>query len=419
MNRTRGQYGTRVRRISGRATAAVMTGLLGLVIAVPLAGCGSTPAAGAAHPAASITESALATSLASSGGTSWAVVQMGGSAAQHNNFWELFVRPAGTAAWKLATPIGVASNGGLVAAVTGSSSLLAGVRPSQDLTFTPLAQTTDAGVDWSQNNVLDASIADFPGALAGGPAGQLLAVTQAGDIDASSSSGATWSRLTTQHDLAGTAGRACGLTVVTSAAWAPSGAPMVGGDCRVHGVAGIFTRAAGAWRPAGPALPTALAADPVSVIGLDTTGTRTTALLAVGTGADTGVIAAWSTDGGSNWVLSGELRTGAVTGTAVAGGAAPSVSFGPNGSASVLLPGKRAASVGLGATIGWQASGWRELPALPAHTATIAFSQTGAPEALGTDGATLTAWQLPASGSARSWAPAQTVHVTIPYGSSS
>jgi hypothetical protein len=284
---------------------------------------------------------------------------------------------------------------------------------SEDLTFTALAQTTDAGVDWSQNNVLDAGIADFPGALAGGPAGQLLAVTQAGDVDASSSSGASWSRLTTQHALAATtAGRACGLMAIDAAAWSPGGTPVLGGDCREHGVAGIFMRTAGAWQAAGPSLPAAIATDPVSVIGLNTTGTRTTAVLAAGTGADTGVIAAWSTNGGASWTLSGELRTGA-------GNLSPSVSFGPDGSAALVLPGKRAGSASRGATIGWQAAAWQELPPLPAYTATIAATASGAPEALSAHGSTLTAWQLPATGSASSWTAVQTVRITIPYGSSS
>jgi hypothetical protein len=400
------------------AIKTLAAGLLGLAAALPIAGCGSTPASGvSALPGAGITAAGLATAVAApADGANWAVVQMGGSAAQHNNFWELFVRPADGSAWKLATPVGVASNGGIVAAVTGSSSLLAGVRPSQDLTFSPLAQTVDAGTDWSQNNVLDAGLADSSSALAAGPGGRLLAVTGSGDIDTSSGSGASWSRLTTQHALeGGAAGRACGLTAVTAAAWTPGGDPLLGGDCSKRGIAGIFTAAAGSWRAAAPPLPAALAGDPVSVIGLNTTGTRTTAVLSVGTGAATGVIAAWTANGGSSWTLSPELRTGPSTGST---GAGPSVSFGADGSAALALPGKHAASPGQGATISWQSAGWQKLPPLPASTATLAATQSGTPEALAAKGGTLTVWQLPAAGSASHWMLAQTVHVTIPYGSS-
>jgi hypothetical protein len=395
-----------------RTIVAAAAGLLGLAAALPLAGCGSTPASGASlRPTAGITAPALATALAAPDGASWAAVVMGGSAATYNNFWELFVRPAGGAAWKLVTPPGVADNGGIVAAVTGSSSLLAGVRPSQDLKFTPLAQTADAGTDWSQNNILEAALADVPSALAADPAGRLLAVIGSGDIDTSSGTGASWSRLTTQRALAATtAGRACGLTAVTAAAWTPSGDPLLGGDCSKHGIAGIFTAADGTWRAAAPTLPGALAADPVSVIGLNTTGTSTTAVLAVGTGAATGVIAAWSSDGGSNWTLSPELRAGAK--------ARPSVSFGADGSAALVLPGRHASSTAQGATIGWQSAGWQRLPSLPAHTAAIAATPSGTAEALAARGTTLTVWQLAAAGSAGHWTLLQTVHVQIPYGSS-
>ena len=395
---------------------AAAAGLLGLAVALPLAGCGNSPASsGRARPATGITAPALATALAApAGGASWAVVQMGGSSAQHNNFWELFVRPAGATGWKLATPGGAASNGGLVAAVTGSGSLLAGVRPSQDLKFTPLAQTTDTGANWSEGNVLDTGLADVPGALVAGPSGRLLAITESGDVDTSSGRGASWSRLTTQHALGGTtAGRSCELTAVTAAAWTPGGDPLLAGDCSKHGVAGIFTAASGTWRSAAPSLPAALAADPVSVIGLTTKATRTTAVLAVGTGAATGVIAAWSADGGSSWRLSPELRTGPATSSTVTG---PSVSFGADGSAALVLPGTHASSPGRGAMIGWQSAGWQELPQLPAYTATIAVTQSGTPEALAARGAALTVWQLP-SASGR-WAPQQMLHVPIPYGSS-
>jgi hypothetical protein len=382
------------------AICAVAAGLL------VLAGCGSRPAGSSAGsaPAAGIAGPALATSLSSGNGTSWAVVQMGGSAAQYNNFWELFVRPAGTSSWKLATPGGVASNGGLVAAATGAGSLLVGFRPSQGLTFSPLAATTDQGAQWSQNALLGTGLANLPSALAASPAGRLLALTDTGDIEVGTRLGANWTRLTTERALASTpAGRACSLTGLTAAAWTQAGAPLLAGSCLKTGIAGIFTLSAGSWRAVGPTLPASLTSAPVSVIALATEGTRTTVILAVGTGAATALEAAWSANGGSTWALSPELRTGA--------GGKPSVSFGADGSASLGLTASRAA------TIGWQAAGWRTLPSLPAGTATLAATPDGQPEALAVKGGTLTVWQLgPGSGS---WALVQTAQVTIPYGSSS
>ena len=60
------------------------------------------------------------------------VAVMGGSAANHNNFWQLFVRPTGSSVWRLAAAPGVASNGGLVLARLSVGSVLAGFRPWGD-----------------------------------------------------------------------------------------------------------------------------------------------------------------------------------------------------------------------------------------------------------------------------------------------
>ena len=93
---------------------------LALAAAALLAGCGSpAPAAPAAPgPAAEAAPAGapfLATSLVTGAGT-WAVAVMGGSVATHDNFWQLFARPAGSSRWQLVTPPGTADNGGLVLA---------------------------------------------------------------------------------------------------------------------------------------------------------------------------------------------------------------------------------------------------------------------------------------------------------------
>ena len=403
---------SRVRRISLTRVGLVV--LAGLVAAGAVAGCGTAPAAtrsASAEGPGGITAPGLASSLAAADGASWAVVDMGGSAAQHENFWELFVRAAGSASWKLATPVGVASNGGIVVTASGPDALLTGFRPSQDLTFSPLAATTDAGQNWTQSNVLDAGLADLPGALASGPGGRLLAITDAGDIETGTAGGASWVRLTTTRAVAAsTASRRCGVTSLTAAAWTPAGQPMLAGDCRTPGTAAIFVLRAGAWQAAMPSLPAALRREPVSVIGLNTAGSRITAILAAGAGRSTAVLAAWSADNGSSWAISPPL----ITGPAIAG--LPSVSFGADGSASLMLPASHAVSGG--AVIGWRAAGWQSLPKLPTDTATLSATATGQPEALVVHGGTLTAWQLGTSGP-RPWTLLQTVHVTVPYGSSS
>lgn len=73
----------------------------------------------------------------------WAVTVMGGSAAQHNDFWQMFICPAGSSRWQLVTPPGAADNGGLVLTASDGPSLVTGFRPSQNLTFTPLIETSD------------------------------------------------------------------------------------------------------------------------------------------------------------------------------------------------------------------------------------------------------------------------------------
>lgn len=80
-----------------KARTAWLTGAALVALALAAAGCGTAPAAtrsASGDPPGGITAPGLASSLAVADGASWAVVEMGGSAAQHNNFWELFVRPS-------------------------------------------------------------------------------------------------------------------------------------------------------------------------------------------------------------------------------------------------------------------------------------------------------------------------------------
>jgi hypothetical protein len=405
--------------IAGRRTRrGVATLALVVIAALALAACGSArPAAQAGSSrAASLTGPTLATSLAGADGTSWAVVDMGGPASTFNNFWELFARPADGTGWKLVTPAGVASNGGLVMTQSGSDTLVTGFRPTQDLSFSPLAASANTAGEWSEQPPLSPGLANVPSALAGDTAGRLLALTDAGDVETGTGVGASWTRLTTLRLLADSAaGRACGLTELTAVAWTPAGAPMVAGDCSKPGAAGIFTLSSGTWRAADPALAGATARGGADVIGLDTTGGNTTAVLAVGSGRAATVFAAWSADGGAHWVLSPGLRT-----AALAVGSTPSVSFLANGSTGLVLTAAGGhATASQAYTIGWQAGQWDTLPPLPARSgpgqlATLAATSGGTPQALVVDRGTLTVWQL---GSGQ-WALLQTVRVSLPYGSS-
>jgi hypothetical protein len=332
---------------------------LALAGAVLAAGCGSAaapspgPATQPVPPAPS-----LNTSLVTAVGT-WAVAVMGGSAAQHNNFWQLFMRPAGTTRWKLVTPPGTADNGGLVLAGSGQS-LLTGLRPSQDLTYTPLAVTASDGHRWSSAGPLDAALADVPDALASAPGSRkLLALLADGTATLAAPGYASWTTLTSRQALAATPpGRRCGLRNLTAAAYSPSGLPMLAGACAYPGTAGIFAYTGATWHPAGPQLPPALARDNITVLMLTTTAGRTTALLAASAGSATSVLAAWTAGNGMRWALSPPFRLN--------GAKLTSASPGPRGSTAIILNGNR------GQAITGPGTSWQPLPRLPPGTATLA-----------------------------------------------
>jgi hypothetical protein len=378
---------------------------MALLSAALAAGCGSTAssAPGPAPGAPSAGASFLATSLSTASGT-WAITVMGGSAASHNNFWQLFVRPAGSAGWKLVTPPGVADNGGLVTAGTGGQSLITGIRPSQDLTYTPLTITRNGGQAWSPAGPLDAALADAPDALAAAPGtGRLLALLTNGTVKAAAPGYTRWTTLATQSSLATTpAGRRCGLTALAAVTFAPSGTPLLAGRCSRSGTAGIFAAKNGAWLAAGPALPATLDHQHITVLRLTPTSSGDVALLEAGTGPDASLLAAWSAGNGGHWAPSPVIR--------LHGAELTSASFGFGGAAALLLTGNRAETItGAGAA-------WRSLPALPAGTATLAPGPAGGFDALAVHRTRLTIWQLGPGTTA--WRATQAMNVPIQFGSS-
>jgi len=392
--------------ISGWARVSLLLACAGLA-----AGCGSgSPrASGAGSQHGRVTASApavavpLSTSLVTAQGT-WAIAVMGGSAASENNFWQLFVRPADASQWSLVTPPGVADNGGLVAAGTGKS-LVIGFRPSQDLAFSPLATSTDTGKDWAPG-LLDASLANDPGAIAVDPSGQALALLQDGTIQTAATAGAAvagrWSELTTRPALAASApGRNCGLLGLDAVSFGVNRTPMAVGSCERPGVAGVFIDTGGTWQSAGLTLPAEYHGDQVQVLGLAATSGGNVALMRAGGS----LLAAWSS--GSHWTVSAPLAAGSVRASG----------FGTGGSAWLLLSGGRAE------TVGGPGAAWQALPPVPpgamtlapAGTATLAPGSGGAWDALAVSWAKLTVWRLTKG----AWAQVQQITVPIEYGSSS
>jgi hypothetical protein len=378
---------------------------LALATAALTAGCGSAARSGPGPVApAPLTEAPfLATSLVTPGGT-WAIAVMGGSVSSHNNFWQLFTRPAGGTTWKLVTPPGVADNGGLVTASTSAGRVITGIRPSQYLTYTPLALTRDGGQAWSPAGPLDAALAATPDALAATPrTGRLLALLTGGTVKAAAPGYTRWTTLATRRSLAATpAGRRCGLAGLTAVTVTPAGVPLLAGRCSRPGTAGIFAAANGTWQAAGPALPAGADHQAATVLRLTQTSAGVVALLETGTGPGTSLLAAWSASNGVHWALSPPVR--------LHGARLASASFGPGGVVSLVLTGNRAeTSTGAG-------TAWRSLPALPAGTATLAPGPAGGFDALAVHRTRLTVWQL-RPGTA-GWRATQTMNVPIQFGSS-
>jgi hypothetical protein len=384
--------------MSRRALAAVA-----LTATALTAGCGAAAGSGpgAAPPPAGT--ALLATSLVTPAGT-WAIAVMGGSASSHNNFWQLFARPAGSTDWKLVTPPGVASNGGLVASAAGAGPLITGIRPSIDLTYTPLTLTRDGGQAWSATGPLDAALAAAPDALAAAPGtGRLLALLTDGTVKAATPGYTRWTTLTSQRSLAATpAGRRCGLAGLTAVAVTPAGVTVVAGRCSRTGTVGIFAAANGTWQAAGPALPAGLDHQAATVLRLTRASAGVEALIQTGTGPEASLLGAWSAGHGGRWAVSSPIR--------LHGARLASASFGPGGAVSLLLTGNRGEAItGTGAA-------WRSLPVLPAGTATLTAGPSGGLDALAVHRTRLTVWQL-GPGSA-GWRVTQAMNVPIQFGSS-
>lgn len=375
--------------------------------------------------------SPLAASVTTGTG-SWGVLVMGGSAASEDNFWQLFTRPAGSATWSLVTPSGVADNGGLVIAPTGGKSAVVGVRPSQDLVFSPLAMTADEGKAWTPG-LLDAGLADVADALAVAPGGPEFALLSNGTIDRAASarateSGSGWSKLATGPSVAASAaGQTCGLSSLDAISVAPSGELLAGGPCANPGVAGIFGYSGGTWHAAGPALPGVVGGVQAQVLRLTATATGNVALILAGPS----LYAAWTSDGGAHWTLSAPLSVGAKQ--------LSSAAVDTDGAVGALLSG------GAAATISGPGASWQSLPATPADTAVLAFVPSAGGrassgkaaggkasgdrasggrasggdqvQALAAQAAKLTVWQLDSS--TGKWASTQKIAVPIQYGSSS
>jgi hypothetical protein len=355
--------------------------------ATVIAGAGALAACASAAPATSTAESQqpvasapLATSVTTAQ-DSWAILPVAANPA----FWQVLVRPATAQTWRLVTPPGVADNGGLVVAASGGT-LTVAFRPSQGLTFSPLATSANGGAAWS-TGLLDADVASTPGALAASGS-QLLALLKNGAIMASANGGGTWRTLAAAGALADSpSGRKCGGLGVTDVSFGiTQGEVLAAGTCGAAS-SGVFAYSAGSWHQVS-----------LQVSGRVVRMLPGVALVASGSQ----LYAAWDT--ASGWSASAPLAAGSVE---------ASGSLGADG-AWVLLSGHRAAA------IGGPGQPWRSLPTVPAGTTVLAPGPDGAVDALAVGGSQLdklTVWRL--APSSTGWSRVQTIDVPVQFGSSS
>jgi hypothetical protein len=383
--------------------AGVMLAATGAV-----AGCGSSGSSSASAPGTGGVAPAkvsMATSIATSE-DNWAVVPMSADPA----FWEVFARTANSGTWRLVTPPGVADNGGLVASAGGAESLTVAVLPTQDLVFSPLAQTADGGASWSAGGPVNAAVAASPGAFAANGS-HLAALLSDGTIEASPDAGATWSTLAKPSAIAASpAAKGCdGAVQVTSLSFgATSTEVLAGGTCGTSGTTAIFSYSPGrGWQR-----------ESLPVSGR-------LVRLGGGTALVQGKAGLTELAYGFGWYAYAPLNGGtpapAPSGwdaSAALPASVPVTASGtlPAGGTWVLLSGGRAATID-GPSPTTSATKWTLLPTAPAHTTVLAAGPSGAVDALAVSGTTLTVWRLVPKATA--WSEVQAMNVPIQIGSSS
>jgi hypothetical protein len=361
--------------------------------AAALAGCGS-PARATSAPIPPLS------AVSTADGATWAALPMGILSQRVNTFWELFGRTTGR--WVLATPPGIATNGGVLAAPGPSTSVLSGVVPSFALGFSAIAALPTPGSTWS-TGVLPAGLVAAPDALAVATSGQRFALLSKGPaaLVTSHVGLSTWTTVATDRSISTATGTlGCALAAPSAVAVAHDGSILLGGRC-VHGGGlpiAVFER--GAWQVAGGA--TGEGADDV-VLRLGTTPTGAVALLVSGAPQHRGLVIASSVDGVTRWTEGAELAL-------PEGSSILSTSLDASGEVTAVL--ESSTGVRTADSIGIGALGWTTLPGLPAGTVDVVPGQPA--QALAVDHSELVVYDAQRG----AWDVAQRIQVPIEYGSS-
>jgi hypothetical protein len=364
--------------------------------------------------AASSAQAAVDAPLVSAVSTStdsWVTLPMGDLSDPNNTFWELFHTIPGASRWSLATPPGVADNGGLVESASAGAALV-GVLPSQLLRFSPLAKSANGGSTWTPA-FLPGALSPVPDALADDAASPVgaIALVQGGRALSGPVGLSSWSSLVTAAALSRVS-PACSVDGLDGAALLPSGAPLIATGCRRDGRVGLFTQTAAAWRSVGLTLGGPLRGAATTVLRVQSTAATTTVLALASLGGRRALEALWQS-GSAPWTVARPLALDS-------GASVRSTAVNATGDVAVLLAGaggtREAVDVAPAGT-------WDQLPRLPAKTVGVALP-AGALPSVGPDidvftvaGESLDVFSLTPSGEA--WTKFQSSQIPLAYGSSS
>ena len=333
-------------------------------------------------------------SLQSAGGT-WATVPMGHLGQPLNTFWQLFFRPAGGTAWSnQVQATATATNGGLSSPRCTAAALIAGVRPSNLLTYSPLISTADGGRSWSTGLVSE-GLAARPDALAANsPVRRWRSSTATAGAQVLAS---TERPLRVAHGdhhaaLAATAaGRACALASITAVAyWTETRLSAPAARDRAWSASSSNAPGAGSLLGATP---------PRSLAGV---ASRCSRCRAAGSGVQ--ALLASPPAAGTVSSLPGIPRPvgrlASADGERIRGG----LSYRPGEREWNLRVARRI--LGDGSDWPWRAAratGWQQLTPPPAGTATVAFGPGSSVEALAVQDTVLSVWSI--ASSAPAWTP--------------
>ena len=240
-------------------------------------------------PASTSLSAPVSSGLASSS-LSMVVFPMGHSNDPKNYFYESFTS-SGLSPWKLSTPTGAATNGGIsISSPTKGAAAILGF----DYLHLAAGVALSGGFETGPGQVLP-DLKKGPSSLSVSPSGLVAVLTADGRVMTAASLGGPYRLVTSQATLERTsAGKSCGLSQLSAVTWSAAGDLVVGGTCSTPGNVGVFYLSGSGVSPTSPvrwSQPLMHATgSPTTVLRLDAGGADVTALVASGTtGASVGV----------------------------------------------------------------------------------------------------------------------------------